>query len=207
MYQMNLTFVPPDDPILLKTAKIVSDTEIANKKYQELIESMLQFARGLQDPTKKGLVGLAAPQVGYCVKIILVDLLADGKINLGGDLRVYLNPEITWFSDDREEWYEGCFSTDHVRGIVNRPAKVKVKYLGLDGTAQIEELAGYTARIFQHEVDHLNGKEFITHITDKNKLHWVNDEEVKEYRNNQAWRNCPHKATFEQWYKIKGIKK
>ena len=58
-------------------------------------------------------------------KIILVDIGADGHGGVS-DLRVYVNPEITWMSDEKEEWYEGCFSTDRVCGIVNNPKKIKI---------------------------------------------------------------------------------
>lgn len=201
---MKLHFVPPNDPILKKIAQALTVEEVKSHKYQELIDSMFLLARGEQDPNKKGLVGVAAPQVGFSNRIILVDLIADGMGRLG-DLHLYINPEITDSSDEKNEWYEGCFSTDRFRGIVERPTKIKLKYLDIDGNSQRAEFSGYTARIFQHEIDHLNAKEFISHITSENNLHWVEDDQVKEYRNNQAWRNWPHKATFKHWREVKGL--
>jgi peptide deformylase len=131
---------------------------------------------------------------------------ADGKGNVG-DLRIYINPKITWSSQEENEWYEGCFSTDRVCGIVSRPTKIKIKALTQKGKKVEEQHEGYIARIFQHEIDHLNGKEFVTHITDDNKLHWVEDYEFLEYRNNEGWRNWTKKCPREKWEKIKGIKK
>jgi len=69
-----------------------------------------------------------------------------------------------------------------------------------------EEYSGYTARIFQHEVDHLDGKEFTTYITDDKKLHWVEEEEFPAYRNQEGWRHWPHKCPRQKWERIKGIR-
>lgn len=60
------------------------------------------------------------------------------------------------------------------------------------------------ARIFQHEIDHLNGKRFPDLIKDPKKLHWVLKKEFPLYRNKQAWFNWPRKCSFEKWRKIKG---
>ena len=72
-----------------------------------------------------------------------------------------INPEITWMSEEQNEWYEGCFSTSRVCGIVSRPDKVKIKAYSEEGKIVEEEYSGYTARIFQHEIDHLDGILFI----------------------------------------------
>lgn len=199
-------FVQPDDPILLKVAGAVPIDEIADPATKQAIEKLLDIAYGHQkDRTKALVVGLAAPQVGVSKRIILVDILADGKGNVG-DLRVYINPEITWVSDDKEKWYEGCWSTDKVCGIVARPKSIKMKAYTPEGLITEGEHSGYTARIFQHEVDHLNGHEFVDLITDDNNLHWVEDDEWPIYRNQEAWRNWKNKCPRSRWEQIKGIK-
>jgi peptide deformylase len=200
-------FAAPADPILIKKAEEIPIDEITSDKTQKLIEKMLSFAYPEQSDKKKPvLVGLAAPQVMISKRIILVDVKAEGH-GVVGDLRVYVNPEIIWSSKDENEWYEGCFSTDRVCGIVSRPTKIKIKAYTKDGKLVEEEYQGYTARIFQHEIDHLNGKEFTTHITNDEKLHWVEDGEFPKYRDKEAWRTWPIKCTREKWEKIKGIKK
>lgn len=200
-------FSAPDDPILMKKAEKVSVKEITSPKTQKIIEKMLRFAYPEQSDRKKPvLVGLAAPQVKIPKRIILVDVKADGH-GVVGDLRVYINPEIIWESKEKEEWYEGCFSTDRVCGIVSRPKSVKVRAYNREGKRIEEKHTGYVARIFQHEIDHLNGKEFVTHIEDDDKLHWVEDDEFPQYRDKEAWRNWPNKCPRERWEKIKGIKK
>lgn len=195
-------FVAPNDPILVKTAEEIPVDQITSQETKAIIQKMLNVGLGEQgDPTKPLLVGLAAPQIGISKRIILVDVSARGKGNVG-DLRVFINPEITWSSKETNEWYEGCYSTDRVCGIVERPTRVKVKAYNQDGQLIENEYGGYTARIFQHEIDHLNGKEFVSHITDDNKLHWVEEDEFPEYRNNEGWRNWPKKCPREKWENI-----
>lgn len=202
---MKKDFVAPNDPILNKIAEPIPVEKITSPEIKHFIDQMLDVALGEQkDPTKPLLVGLAAPQVGISKRIILVDVAAKGKGNVG-DLRVYINPEITWKSDKEEEWYEGCYSTDRVCGIVSRPKSIKLSAYNQDGKQVEEEHEGYTARIFQHEVDHLNGREFVTHIANDNNLHWVKEDEFPQYRNQEAWRNWPNKCSRKKWEKIKGL--
>src|SRR3990167_9314196 len=145
-------FVKPNDPVLIKRAEEIKSEEIISPEIQEVIERMLNAAYGEQvDRNKPLLVGLAAPQIGISKRIILVDVAARGKGNVG-DLRVYINPEITWISPEESDWYEGCYSTDRVCGIVSRPTKIKIQALSRDGQSVEEEHKGYTARIFQHEI-------------------------------------------------------
>lgn len=198
-------FVRPNDPILIQMAQEIEPENIISPETAEIIERMLSVAYGEQeDRNKPLLVGLAAPQIGISKRIILVDVAARGKGNIG-DLRVFINPEIIWSSEDKNEWYEGCFSTDRVCGIVSRPTSIKIRAYTRGGRLIEEEYAGYTARIFQHEIDHLNGIEFVSRITEDDKLHWVEKEEFPEYRNNEGWRNWPKKCSRGKWERIKGI--
>lgn len=200
-------FVEPNDPILVEIATAIDVLKIGSPEIQNVIEEMLSVAYGEQvDRMKPLLVGLAAPQIGISRRIILVDLAAKGRGEVG-DLRVYINPETISMSEERSEWYEACFSTDRVRGIVSRPTKIKIKAFTRNGQSVVEEHQGYTARIFQHEIDHLNGIEFVTHISDDDKLHWVEKDEFPEYRNNEGWRNWQKKCPREKWERIKGTKK
>ena len=205
--EIDTRFVSPDDPILIKKAEAISPDAISSSETKQLVEGLLDIAYGEQGDRKKPvLVGLAAPQVGISKRVILVDVGADGRGGVS-DLKVYINPEITWMSDEQEEWYEGCFSTAQVTGIVERPKKIKLKAFTVDGEEVEEEHTGYVARIFQHEVDHLNGMEFVSHITDDEKLHWVEDDEFPRYRDEEGWRDWPNKCPREKWERIKGISK
>ena len=198
-------FVKPSDPILSNIAEEIPPDEITSPSTKAMIKDMLSVAYGEQvDKGKPLLVGLAAPQIGISKRIILVDTAADGKGNIG-NLQVFINPEISWMSEEEEEWYEGCFSTDHVCGVVARAVKIRVKALNEAGERIEQGYEGYTARIFQHEIDHLNGKEFVTHIIDDANLHWVEDNEFSDYRNNESWRHWEKKCLRAKWMQIKGL--
>lgn len=187
-------FLRPNDPKLRKVAK---EANTDSPETQKIIKKMLQVAKGEQKGKKKPImVGLAAPQIGISKRIILVDVKADGKGKVG-DLRVFINPEITWQSKREGEWYEGCYSTTNVCGIVSRPVSIKVKAFvrtPLRWTHKIEKYKGYVARIFQHEINHLDGKIFIDHITNPDHLHLVEKKDFPLYRNREAWRHWPKKA-------------
>lgn len=197
--------VGPSDPILYKRAAIISPKHITSPQTQEIIEKLLNIAYGEQrDKSKPILVGLAAPQAGISKRIILVDIGADGHGGVS-NLQVFINPQITYMSPETKEWYEGCFSTDRVCGIVTRSKRVKIVSYDTLGKKSEHEYVGYVARIFQHEIDHLNGKEFVTHIKRPANLHWVEDEQFPIYRDREAWRTWPYKCSFETWEKIKSL--
>jgi peptide deformylase len=196
--------VKPNDPILIKKALAIPVSEITTDTTQIIIEKLLNIAYGEQkDRTKPVLVGLAAPQAGISKRIILVDTGADGHGGVS-NLQVFINPEIIKFSTEKQEWYEGCFSTDRVCGIVERPKSVTVHAYNRQGEIIENQYIGYIARIFQHEIDHLNGIEFVSHITNDDNLHWVEDDEFPLYRDKEAWRNWPRKCPRSDWEKIKG---
>jgi len=198
-------FVKPTDPILIKIAAPIPVDQIASLKTNKIVDQILNIAYGEQtDRLKPVLVGVAAPQLGISKRIILVDVGADGHGNVS-NLQVFINPEITWQSDETEEWYEGCFSTDRVCGIVDRPKSIRISAYDQAGKPVEGDNSGYVARIFQHEIDHLDGKEFVAHITDYNKLHWVEEDQFPQYRDQEAWRNWPVKCSSEKWNLTKGI--
>lgn len=185
---MNSIFLKLSDPLLRKVAEGVRHGQINSAETKKIIKTMLKIAYGKQkDENKPIMVGLAAPQIGISKRIILVDIAANGKGKVG-NLRIYINPKIIWKSKEKGEWYEGCFSTGRVCGIVSRPLSIKIQAKVVE-----EKYTGYIARIFQHEIDHLDGKLFIDHIKDPGKLHWVEEHEFPLYRNKEAWRNWPKK--------------
>lgn len=195
-------FVPPNDKILRQTASLIDIRLIQHSETKSIIDKMFDIAYGEQsDRSKPILVGLAAPQVGISKRIILVDVAADGKGHVA-DLRAYINPEIAWRSVEEGEWYEGCYSTDYVCGIVSRPVSVKIKALDREGNEVHEKYAGYVARIFQHEIDHLEGKVFVDRVSNANNLHWVLPEEFPRYRDKEAWRTWHRKCSQEKWRKL-----
>ena len=77
---------------------------------------------------------------------------------------VLVNPSVTWASEDRSTYDEGCLSLPEHYADVTRPARVRVAWTALDGTAQEEEFEGLWATCVQHEIDHLDGKLFIDYL-------------------------------------------
>ncbi|MBI2019125.1 peptide deformylase [Candidatus Daviesbacteria bacterium] len=189
-----MQFLKPNDPRL---REIAQKADPNSEDTQKIIKAMLKIAHGEQKGKKKPImVGLATPQIGISKRIILVDVKADGKGKVG-DPRIYINPEITWQSKRKGEWYEGCYSTGKICGIVSRPVSIRLQAFTMTPQGwkpKVERWTGYTARIFQHEIDHLNGKVFISHITNPDHLHIVEEKEFPLYRNKEAWRNWPKKA-------------
>ena len=107
-------------------------------------------------------IGLAAIQVAVPARVVVMDL---SKREESAQPRVFINPEITWRSEDTSLYEEGCLSIPDIHEDVERPARVKVKYLDLDGKPQEADAEGLFATCIQHEVDHLNGVLFIDHIS------------------------------------------
>jgi peptide deformylase len=192
-------FVDCQDPVLDSPSSPLSIEAIRDPAMQQFFDTMICFAKGEQsDQQKFVLVGLAAPQIGNPIRVILVDRKADGK-GAVSDLALYINPEILEFSQETEEWYEGCFSTGHVKGIVSRPRQVKIKALDREGREIYETHQGYVARIFQHEIDHLNGIRFPDRVSPQGHLHLVRTEEMYAYRNQQGWRNWHVTIPQSEW--------
>jgi peptide deformylase len=107
-------------------------------------------------------IGLAAIQVAVPVRVVVMDL---SKREENSEPRVFINPEITWRSEETSHYEEGCLSIPEIHEEVERPACVKVRYLDLDGNPQEVDADGLFATCIQHEVDHLNGVLFIDHIS------------------------------------------
>jgi peptide deformylase len=195
----HLQFIDFNDPILDSPARPLSPVEIKSPEMQKLFDALLSFAKGEQgDLQKHVLVGLAAPQVGIGLQVILVDTEANGKGKVA-HLRLYINPKITAFSQETESWYEGCYSTGNVKGVVERPSQVTVEALDREGNKIIETHQGYVARIFQHEIDHLNGVRFPDRMGDHQLLHIVKAEEMPLYRNGEGWRTWKHSIPKAHW--------
>jgi peptide deformylase len=144
--------VLPDKRLRLKSKPVPRIDGEVRKLVEEMFETMYK-APG---------IGLAAIQVGVPVRLVVTDL---SKKEGEHEPRVFVNPEIASPSEEKSTYEEGCLSIPDVHEDVERPARVKVKYLDLDGKAHEEDAEGLFATCIQHEVDHLNGVLFIDHIS------------------------------------------
>ena len=105
-------------------------------------------------------VGLAATQVDVHERLLVFDI-SETK----DQLRVLVNPEIVWASEEQVECEEGCLSVPGVYDAVTRPAKVRVRAQNVDGTAFEFDADGLLAVCVQHEMDHLLGKVFVEYLS------------------------------------------
>ena len=144
--------VLPDKRLRLKSKPVPRIDGDIRKLVEDMFETMYK-APG---------IGLAAIQVGVPVRLVVMDL---SKKETETEPRVFVNPEILSPSEEKSTYEEGCLSIPDVHEDVERPARVKVKYLDLDGKAHEEDADGLFATCIQHEVDHLNGVLFIDHIS------------------------------------------
>ena len=124
-------------------------------------------------------IGLAAVQVGALDRVIVMDLGdRDGAGDLDEDAepteeaalarrnpRHFVNPEILWASDEMYTYEEGCLSIPEYFDALERPARVRIRYLNYAGQTVEEEAEGLYAVCIQHEMDHLNGVLFIDHLS------------------------------------------
>lgn len=105
-------------------------------------------------------IGLAASQVDVHERVVVIDISEEGK-----ELRVLINPEITWASPELAVYDEGCLSVPGFYDDVERPAQVKVKAQDIDGKFFEFDADGLLAVCVQHEMDHLNGIVFVEHLS------------------------------------------
>jgi peptide deformylase len=107
-------------------------------------------------------IGLAAIQVGVPKRVIVMDLAREGE---EAQPRYFVNPEILWRSEETAPYEEGCLSVPEIYDEVERPARVKLRYLNYQGEQVEEDADGLFAVCIQHEMDHLEGVLFIDHLS------------------------------------------
>jgi peptide deformylase len=139
--------------VLRKKAKPVK--EISNE-IVKLVIDMFETMRNAEG------IGLAANQVGRLDKVIVVDLSAMEEYKEMKPLAL-LNPQIIEI-DGSSVVEEGCLSIPEVRDEVERPDRIKVRFMDMNGDMQEIEAGGLPARVIQHEIDHVNGILFLSHL-------------------------------------------
>lgn len=143
-------------PILkTKTNRVENIDEEILKLINDMFETM-DFAEG---------IGLAANQVGKSISLLIVGDIYDENEKLIHPRKAYINPEILSFSDEVEEFNEGCLSVPELRENVVRPSEIELKFIDVDGRERKINANGLLARVLQHEIDHLNGILFFERIS------------------------------------------
>jgi peptide deformylase len=156
-------------PTLRQKARKVTKFSPELKK---LIDDMVETMRSAPG------VGLAAPQVNVSERVIVVELPADEEEGTPAELYAFVNPEIVKASRNKEDGQEGCLSVPGYLGEVERHTEIVVRGQDAYGKPQRVKAYDYLARIFQHEIDHLDGVLFIDRVADPSKIHKVTEEEA-----------------------------
>jgi peptide deformylase len=138
---------------------------IVTDEVKQLIDGMKAATLDWEDSREHEVgVALAAIQVDQPLRIVVVRNDFDNRDDKS--FTVFINPEITKYEGKIEQDYEGCLSVPDIYGKVPRYSKVRVRAQDLDGRFFRVTAEGFLARVFQHEIDHTNGKVFIDHIKD-----------------------------------------
>ncbi|RPJ84084.1 MAG: peptide deformylase [Acidobacteria bacterium] len=164
-------------PVLRKTARPVSASELSSVPIQKLIDDMLETMR-----ESRG-IGLAAPQVHESLRLFVAALLGPAEEE-GGDERemeavAFVNPEIQPVGRDVADDWEGCLSIPDIRALVPRPRRIRIKALDREGRRIEFDLRDYAGRVMQHEYDHLDGILFLDRVKRYDSLTYL--EELEKY--------------------------
>lgn len=145
-------------PVLRKVAQeITPEYEGLSKLVDDMFETM----------TKSDGIGLAAPQIGKSIRLIVIDAddLKDDHPELEGFRRVLINPSIVEEIGDKVSYNEGCLSLPGIREDVKRHSVITLKYFNENFEPKEEVLSGFAARVVQHEYDHIEGRLFVDHLS------------------------------------------
>jgi peptide deformylase len=145
----------PDKRLRVVSAPIEAVTPAIRRLADDMLETMYE-APG---------IGLAGIQVAEPVRIVTMDLARKEDEDSAPNPRVFINPEIVARSDELSVYEEGCLSIPDYYGEVERPARVRVRYLDLDGKPHEEDAEGLYATCIQHEIDHLDGVLFVDYLS------------------------------------------
>ena len=148
-----LPIIIAPDPRLKVTARPVKNVD---ESVRRLMDDMLETMHAANG------IGLAAPQVGDKRRVIVVDAVDE---DAEPDPVQMANPELLWVSDEMLNQEEGCLSLPEHYAEVERPAKIKVRFLGRGGEPEELEAENVLATVIQHEMDHLDGILFVDHLS------------------------------------------
>jgi peptide deformylase len=137
----------PEEVLRRKAHKVTS----FDSSFQKLVDDMIETMREAPG------VGLAAPQIGESMRLIVVEYGDDEDESVAKKLYTVANPEIVQHSEETEMGIEACLSVPNLAGEVDRYKRITVKGLNRKGQPVKYKFGGWMARIFQHEIDHIEG--------------------------------------------------
>jgi len=191
---MLLKIVEAGEAVLRKTARPLSPEEIGLPETQQLIGWMRETMRDAPG------VGLAAPQVGVPIQLVVVEDRAEYSKDISPDrlaererrpvpFLALINPRIVEHSQEQVEFFEGCLSLAGFSALVKRSRAVTVEYWDQQGSSQRIQASGWHARILQHEIDHLYGGLYIDRMEPRS---FTTIENL-----NRHWKELPIRAVRE----------
>ena len=163
-------------PVLRQTARRLTREDLALPEIRALIHDMRENMHHY------GGIGLAAPQIGESVQLAVIEL-APGQNRYGSDdwlpYTIFINPIFEVLDSTEQGFWEGCLSVPGLRGFVERPRHVRVKYWNENGEEQVLEAKNFLATVVQHELDHLFGHLYIDRLKDTRLLSY--QEEFQQF--------------------------
>jgi peptide deformylase len=165
-------------PTLRVKANPIPLEEIQSREFRNLIQDMFETME------KEEGIGIAAPQIGISKQVAIVGVPKDNprypetpesEEDDDFDILVVINPKVTVMDETPSGFWEGCLSVPGLRGYVERPSKIKVEFTDLEGEAQVMEVSGFGATVFQHELDHLDGVLYVDRVSDITKLSYMEE--------------------------------
>ncbi len=144
--------------MLRKRSEPVPETEISSKEIKRLVRDMYDTMKDA------GGIGLAAPQIGVCKRVVVVGFEENERypeIEEKIEFHTLINPEIEYLDTKVYGFWEGCLSVPNMRGYVERPRKIKLRWNDENGDFHEKILEEMEAVVYQHECDHLDGVLYI----------------------------------------------
>lgn len=150
--------------VIRKKSRKLTDKEINSSKTKTIIKNLIDSMRHYN------LIGISAPQINHNIRVFVTEIrkTKNRKIKELDNLKVFINPQIIFFSKEKVKGYEGCGSVANANlfGLVNRLKSIIVKAQDIDGKCFELKASGLLGRVIQHEYDHLEGILFIDKIAD-----------------------------------------
>ena len=163
------------NPILREKAEPFTVEEILSPETSQLIDKMWRVM------DEAGGIGLAAPQIAISKQLTVIRLGDSSERYPGIENSpefIIFNPKISVLDNENQGFWEGCLSIPALRGYVERPKKILVRYLDERAKEMEVELDGFLATVFQHEIDHLFGKLYVDRISNNELI--VYEEEMED---------------------------
>lgn len=148
----HLSLVYAPDPVFKQKSAPV---EVVDDSVRDLVTGMFALLE------QERAVGMAAPMVGVLKRIAILDLRENGV----SSPMTFINPEITWRSQDTQSFEEASLCFRGISAPVARPDAIRLTYLDLEGKQQETAAEGFLATVIQHEVDYLDGITFLDHLS------------------------------------------